>query len=74
MAFMQALSGALRPRATGQASTAGVLPEQDTATTVEEHEPSTQEKKLMLHLSNVSHGVNHFQNQIMTMLYPAIMA
>jgi MFS family permease len=28
----------------------------------------------MLHLSNVSHGVNHFQNQMMTMLWPAIMA
>ncbi len=37
-------------------------------------EPSTQEKQLMLHLSNVSHGVNHFQNQMMTMLYPYIMA
>ena len=40
----------------------------------EEPEPSTQEKQLMLHLSNVSHGVNHFQNQMMTMLYPYIMA
>jgi hypothetical protein len=40
----------------------------------EEQEPSTQEKQLMLHLSNVSHGVNHFQNQMMTMLYPSIMA
>ena len=40
----------------------------------EEQEPSNQEKKLMLHLSNVSHGVNHFQNQMMTMLWPAIMA
>ena len=28
----------------------------------------------MLHLSNVSHGVNHFQNQMMTMLWPSIMA
>src|SRR6266704_3132186 len=28
----------------------------------------------MLHLSNVSHAVNHFQNQMMTMLYPYIMA
>jgi predicted MFS family arabinose efflux permease len=28
----------------------------------------------MLHLSNVSHAVNHFQNQMMTMLYPSIMA
>jgi predicted MFS family arabinose efflux permease len=39
-----------------------------------EREPSKQEKILMLHLSNVSHGVNHFQNQMMTMLYPYIMA
>jgi MFS family permease len=36
-------------------------------------EPSTQEKQLMLHLSNVSHGVNHFQNQMMAMLWPSIM-
>src|SRR5439155_22455053 len=28
----------------------------------------------MLHLSNLSHAVNHFQNQMMTMLYPYIMA
>ena len=42
--------------------------------TAEEYEPSTQEKQIMLHLSNVSHGVNHFQNQMMTMLYPSIMA
>jgi hypothetical protein len=27
----------------------------------------------MLHLSNVSHGVNHFQNQMMAMLWPSIM-
>ena len=40
----------------------------------EEPEPSKHEKKLMLHLSNVSHGVNHFQNQMMTMLWPSIMA
>jgi predicted MFS family arabinose efflux permease len=42
--------------------------------TAEEQEPGTQEKNLMLHLSNVSHGVNHFQNQMMAMLYPYIMA
>jgi MFS family permease len=39
-----------------------------------EGEPSSHEKKLMFHLSNVSHGVNHFQNQMMTMLWPSIMA
>ena len=37
-------------------------------------EPSAQEKQAMLHLSNASHAVNHFQNQMMTMLYPSIMA
>lgn len=37
-------------------------------------EPNSHEKQAMLHLSNLSHGVNHFQNQMMTMLYPAIMA
>ena len=42
--------------------------------TAEEQEPGKQEKSLMLHLSNVSHGVNHFQNQMMAMLYPYIMA
>src|SRR5262245_9730978 len=40
--------------------------------TEEGPEPSTQEKQLMLHLSNVSHGVNHFQNQMMAMLWPSI--
>src|SRR5215467_6385427 len=61
-----AVAGALPP-------TAGAL---DTSPqmTAEEYEPSTQEKQLMLHLSNVSHGVNHFQNQMMTMLWPSIMA
>lgn len=37
-------------------------------------EPSAREKRLMLHLSNASHAVNHFQNQMLTMLYPYIMA
>jgi len=37
-------------------------------------EPGSHEKQAMLHLSNASHAVNHFQNQMMTMLYPAIMA
>ncbi|HMH54571.1 MAG TPA: hypothetical protein VK548_30325 [Candidatus Acidoferrum sp.] len=37
-------------------------------------EPSAQEKQAMLHLSNASHAVNHFQNQMMAMLYPSIMA
>src|SRR5215831_5016261 len=37
-------------------------------------EPSARERQAMLHLTNVSHAVNHFQNQMMTMLYPFIMA
>src|SRR5690349_16537584 len=40
----------------------------------EDHEPSDREKTAMLHLSNVSHACNHFQNQMLTMLYPYIMA
>ncbi len=57
----------------GPPPAAGVL-ETSAQMTTEEPEPNTQEKQLMLHLSNVSHGVNHFQNQMMTMLYPSIMA
>jgi MFS family permease len=45
-----------------------------TPMTEEEYEPSKYEKNVMLHLSNVSHAVNHFQNQMMTMLWPYIMA
>jgi predicted MFS family arabinose efflux permease len=40
----------------------------------EDGAPSEREKQVVLQLSNVSHGVNHFQNQMMAMLYPAIMA
>ena len=40
----------------------------------EEWEPTKREQTLMLHLSNVSHAVNHFQNQMLGMLYPYIMA
>ncbi len=44
-------------------------------TTAEEEEgPSPREAQAMLQLSNVSHGLNHFQNQMMAMLYPSIMA
>src|SRR5215467_13552626 len=55
----------------GPPPTAGTL---DTSPqmTAEEYEPSTKEKQLMLHLSNVSHGVHHFQNQMMTMLWPPL--
>ena len=41
---------------------------------VDEEGPSSREAQAMLQLSNVSHGLNHFQNQMMAMLYPAIMA
>lgn len=84
MAFFNALTGGLRHPATGHAPTASPQGDHaspatdiaalDSSMTVDAPEPSTQEKQLMLHLSNVSHGVNHFQNQMMTMLYPAIMA
>lgn len=40
----------------------------------EEGGPSKREAALMLHLSNASHAINHFQNQMLTMLYPYIMA
>ena len=31
------------------------------------------ERNIILWLTNVSHGVNHFQNQMMVVLYPVIM-
>jgi predicted MFS family arabinose efflux permease len=39
-----------------------------------DRDPSEREKQVVLQLSNVSHAVNHFQNQMMAMLYPSIMA
>ena len=62
----EALAGGAPPAAEAPATTAPI--------TEEAPEPSQHEKNLMLHLSNVSHGVNHFQNQMMAMLYPSIMA
>jgi MFS transporter, FSR family, fosmidomycin resistance protein len=62
-------TGAMVGSASLGAETLGSSPQ----TTDAEPEPSTQEKQLMLHLSNVSHGVNHFQNQMMAMLWPSIM-
>ena len=62
-----------RAVAGGPLPAAGALDPSPQMTTAE-YEPSPQEKQLMLHLSNVSHGVNHFQNQMMTMLWPSIMA
>lgn len=53
----------------------GVAPDvADAEAEPEEREPTEREKRAMLHLSNVSHAINHFQNQMMTMLYPFIMA
>jgi MFS family permease len=68
MSFLNAVADVFRPR-----SEVGRL---DTVARVmgAEQEPGAQEKRVMLHLSNVSHAVNHFQNQMMTMLYPYIMA
>ena len=65
---MSSRPDALRPR-----SVAGVQ-DDGPGLTEAEAEPSAREKRAMLHLSNVSHAVNHFQNQMMTMLYPYIMA
>jgi MFS family permease len=65
---LSAVTDVFRPRsATGDS-------ENDGRVLGAEQEPSTREKQAMLHLSNVSHAVNHFQNQMMTMLYPYIMA
>src|ERR671926_1179058 len=36
--------------------------------------PTTQDANRMLWLTNVSHANNHFQNNMITVLYPAIMA
>jgi predicted MFS family arabinose efflux permease len=59
-------SGSEPPAAAGEV-TAG--PEAE-----DEGGPSPREAQAMLQLSNVSHGLNHFQNQMMAMLYPSIMA
>ncbi|MGE3540923.1 MAG: nitrate/nitrite transporter [Candidatus Tectimicrobiota bacterium] len=87
MAFWATLTGGLRAHPTRQhthgahsagRTTAAALSaealETHASTTAAVLEPSAHEKQAMLHLSNLSHGVNHFQNQMMTMLYPAIMA
>src|SRR5688500_14405921 len=90
MAFLTMLTGALRSRppvpaidttdadpstgVRGSPSPAGEAPETGPATTADAREPGTREQQVLFHLSNVSHGVNHFQNQMMTMLWPAIMA
>src|SRR6266571_3306989 len=67
MSFLNAVADVLRPRAAAVSDDRPRVMEA-------EPEPSAQEKRAMLHLSNVSHAVNHFQNQMMTMLYPYIMA
>ena len=65
MSFLSAVTDVLRPPAGREAKT-------DTGVSASP-EPSARERQAMLHLSNVSHAVNHFQNQMMTMLYPSIM-
>ena len=87
MAFWNARADVIQPRPTVQATGAASAAAETAAAvmsagalgsspqiTAEQQEPGTQEKNLMLHLSNVSHGVNHFQNQMMAMLWPSIMA
>jgi MFS family permease len=71
MAFLNALTGALRSRTPVPAinTTDATLPP-----AAEAREPGVREQQVLFHLTNVSHGVNHFQNQMMTMLWPAIMA
>src|SRR5437867_13284570 len=68
MSFLSAVTDVLRPRSA--AGDLGIGPR----AIARDQEPSTREKRAMLHLSNVSHAVNHFQQQRMTMLYPYIMA
>jgi len=64
--MMERITDVFRPRSAAR--------EVETGTRVRASgEPSTRERQAMLHLSNVSHAVNHFQNQMMTMLYPYIM-
>lgn len=55
-------------------STNGAVAEHPPAAPDTPVEPTHGEKQAMLHLSNASHAVNHFQNQMMTMLWPSIMA
>src|SRR5256712_6203795 len=66
MWFLSAVADVLRPPATREAKT-------DTGVSASP-EPSARERQAMLHLSNVSHGVHHFQNQMVTMLFHYIMA
>ena len=71
MAFLNALTGALRSRTPVPAvDTTDATP----SPAAEAREPGVREQQVLFHLTNVSHGVNHFQNQMMTMLWPAIMA
>jgi len=75
MSLLNALTDWFRPHAMVQtADAASAMIEPPYAIPADELEPSVQEKQLMLHLSNASHAVNHFQNQMLTMLYPYIMA
>jgi MFS transporter, FSR family, fosmidomycin resistance protein len=62
-------AGGLAVVAPGAAAEASTEP-QDLS---EIREPTEREKQAMLHLSNVSHACNHFQNQMLTMLLPFIM-
>src|SRR5688572_9881449 len=68
-------SMAAAPLAGGIAAPPSVgTPEAETAVGEEGREPTQREKQAMLHLSNVSHALNHFQNQMLAIMIPNIMA
>src|SRR5438552_18813733 len=78
MSFLNSVTDIFRPRTIAELSGPAGPPPIATGAPVEPDEeetpPSDRERALVLHLSNASHAVNHFQNQMLTMLYPVIMA
>jgi MFS family permease len=53
---------------------AGALPAEAVGSSEQSERSSHLERSLVLWLTNVSHAVNHFQNQTVSTLYPVIMA
>lgn len=45
-----------------------------TAQATAQQQPDERERFLVLWLNNISHGLNHFQNQMVAVMYPVIMA
>ncbi len=79
MSFLNSVTDIFRPRTvaelSGPSGPGGVATAVASEPEPDDEEPvSERERRLMLHLSNASHAVNHFQNQMLTMLYPVIMA